>query len=165
MVSRFKRPRGTRPISGAPAQGRGGVGGRHGRVHAGLVQEHEPGRVHARAYLGPPALARRCDVLASLLARVQGFLRGSPRRASARHTAARLGRPPPAHSARRAAYWASVASLCSSTNAASARGLAPPSARRPPPCGLGPRRPSPRAAASQLQTAPTLTPNRAAKTR
>ena len=44
-------------------------------------------------------------------------------------------------------------------------GSALPSARLPPPCGRGPRRPPSRAAASQPQTAPTLTQKRAASTR
>jgi hypothetical protein len=51
-------PAGRATHGAAAASGRAGVGGCHRRVHAALVQEHEPVRVHAaRAYLGAPGTA------------------------------------------------------------------------------------------------------------
>ena len=98
-----------------------GVGWRHGRVHAGFVQKHKPGRVHARAQLGTPGSPGRGHVSPVLLARVQGLFcasapggpgRGTPQQRSGvpissvppngAHTRAGTSRParPPAPPAR-----------------------------------------------------------------
>src|SRR4051794_5357998 len=150
-VSRSQRPHGTLPVARRPLPpGGAGVGAGHPGVDAGLVDEDQAGGIDA-GQLGAPGPPRLGHALAIPLGGLERlFFRTRPSALSARHRAEGLRRTP-VRSASRSAYSASVASFRSATRAASVA-ASPPTGFGPPPSGLGARRPSSRAALSQLES-------------
>ncbi len=132
----------------------------HPGVAPALVEEDEAARIEAGQLL-PPRRPRLGDVLPLLLGGPERlFFRAKPRPLSARQTEATLRRTP-VRTASWSAYSASVASFLFATKSDSTAAW-PSSGARPRTGGLGPRRPSVRAAFSQSKRVEAATRKRRA---
>src|SRR5215207_9230217 len=141
-----------------------GEAARHARVDAALVDEDQLAGVEAAGGdLPAPGGTLLGEVGAVLFGGPERlFLRGQPRRWSARHSAEGLHRRP-VRAASPSASSASVASPRSaSTPSSAARASPPPSSGRPPLAGLAARRPSSRACRSRSCSVDTPTAKRRA---
>src|SRR5215218_4074125 len=137
-VRRRQRPAGRHRASGPLAAPGPGEAARHARVDAALVDEDQPGRVEAAGGdLRAPGVPLLGHVGAVPLGGPERlFLRGQPRRWSARHGADGLHRRP-VRAASPSASSASVASPRSASTPSSAARASPPPSSGPAPGGLG----------------------------